>query len=282
VIIPTRNRAEKLPAVVESLLYGEYEDVEIIIVDDASEDATLAICEQLRARDGRVCVIRLAKRSGAAVARNRGAREARGRFLLFSDDDVISHPGRVKRLCEALAEHPDAGMAYCWIECTDETGETEILGAGAWSATTSAVMLRREVFDQVGGFDERLPRMQDFDLWTRVLAVTRAIGVCEILGQMSRDSTGISRNSELLETAAGLLLDKYPRGSLPSRHLGEFHRRIAGKLVVGGGRLRTAFRHFLKAFHADPLNLRTPCAIGLLLCGRRIYEVVAAAINAGK
>ena len=88
VIVPVYNVAQYLPQCVNSILSQDYEDLEVILIDDGSTDASGEICDRYGASDSRVRVIHQ-KNGGAAAAKNAGLRLATGDYLTFSDIDWI-------------------------------------------------------------------------------------------------------------------------------------------------------------------------------------------------
>lgn len=108
VVMATRNRAERLPAAVASVLVQTEPDFELIIVNDASADATATVARRLQQRDARIRVVDVPVATGSCgLARNVGLRMARGRSLAFCDDDVRWHPGHLA-VCAAALERSDA------------------------------------------------------------------------------------------------------------------------------------------------------------------------------
>lgn len=108
VVMATRNRAERLPVAVDSVLAQTDPDFELIIVNDASTDATAGVARSLRRRDARIRVIDVQSATGSCgLARNVGLRAARGRYLAFCDDDVEWHPEHLATCATAL-ERSDA------------------------------------------------------------------------------------------------------------------------------------------------------------------------------
>lgn len=107
VIMATRNRAERLPAAVESVLAQTEADLELILVNDASTDATAEVARSIGAGDPRVRLIDVPEATGSCgLARNVGLRAARGAFLAFCDDDVRWHPEHLA-VCQAALERAD-------------------------------------------------------------------------------------------------------------------------------------------------------------------------------
>lgn len=151
VVMATRNRAERLPAAVASVLAQTEADIELIIVNDASTDATAEVARSICAADPRVRLIDTREATGSCgLARNVGLRAARGRFLAFCDDDVRWHPEHLAA-CGAALERADA----CY--------------------TTAARFLPDGEFYDVAGraWDDEGPRVGDVDANT--IAVRRAV-----------------------------------------------------------------------------------------------------------
>lgn len=96
IILPTYNSGRFLVDAIESVLAQSYDNWELLITDDCSTDETLRIANQYAARDKRIRVFKLAKNSGAAIARNNSIREARGRFLAFIDSDDWWYPDKLE------------------------------------------------------------------------------------------------------------------------------------------------------------------------------------------
>jgi GT2 family glycosyltransferase len=184
VIIPTYNHAAYLPAAVDSALAQTLPNVEVIVVDDGSTDETPAL---VRDRWGaRVRYVRQDNR-GLAAARNAGIVHARGDSLIFLDADDELLP----RCAEARAARLDATPALGWVFSdvllVDEAGVTrraseayrydgprlhgllfdELLRRGNF-IPIHAISFRAAVVRAAGGFDERLPNTEDYDLLVRI------------------------------------------------------------------------------------------------------------------
>jgi glycosyltransferase involved in cell wall biosynthesis len=102
VIVPSFNRASSLPRVIEAWL-KQAGDLELIVVNDGSSDETRDVLDGVR--DVRLRAIHQ-ENAGPAVARNRGLEAARGRYVLFSDDDIVPEPGFVRAHLDALGQFP--------------------------------------------------------------------------------------------------------------------------------------------------------------------------------
>lgn len=183
VIIATYNRASLLTRSVNSVLSQSYENIELIIVDDCSPDDTGRILAGFN--DKRVRCIRLKKNIGQAAARNLGIREARSQLVAFQDDDDEWLPGKLSRqMAVMLNEKPDVGVVYTDMIrvfkdksekyfaapsingdriVNRETGEYAVTNIGIQST-----VIKRECFDKVGYFNEKLLMCDDLDLFIRL------------------------------------------------------------------------------------------------------------------
>ena len=172
VVIPTFQRRRSVVEAVRSALAQTHGDVEVIVVDDGSTDGTAAAVD---AMDARVKVIRRPN-GGPAAARNTGLRQASAPVIAFLDSDDRWHPRHLEEVLGLLASHPDTVLA-----CTGgATSGEDFLNrpAGLVHAApavllggllyTSAVVVKRDAVEAVGGFDERLRVFEDSDLWWRL------------------------------------------------------------------------------------------------------------------
>jgi len=163
VIIPTYNRPDTLKDTLESLFSQSYKDFEVIVVDDGSDIDITPITKGYAVR-----IIRQ-RHTGANAARNNGFRHSKGEFLLFCDDDIELNPQFLKRMVQTLRSNPDKAYAYCGFEI-----EGKILGMEPFNAEklrkenciSGVSLIRRRKFP---GFDPRMKRLQDWDLWLTML-----------------------------------------------------------------------------------------------------------------
>ncbi len=197
VIIPTYDRAAVLPRAVDSVLGQRGVPLELIVVDDGSTDGTASLLEtrylQAPSSEGKplLRVLRLEKNSGPSAARNLGIREARGAWIAFLDSDDEWKPGKIKAQLTFFREHPDHRICQTeeiWIRNgvrVNPMKKHQKFGGFIFEkclplcvVSPSAVMMHRELFDEVGLFDESLPACEDYDLWLRI-AAKHPIGLIE-------------------------------------------------------------------------------------------------------
>lgn len=169
VIIPHYNKTRVLTRALESVIGQSWKDIEIIVVDDGSDEAQKKYLRQeITARFPGVKFI-FSEHAGAAAARNRGFRESSGQYVIFWDADIIAQPEMLAKMKKALDEHPEASYAYSsfkfgWKKFVCGPFDAERLKQMNFITTTS--LIRREHFPD---FDETLKKFQDWDLWLTML-----------------------------------------------------------------------------------------------------------------
>lgn len=181
VIVCTRNRSALLKRCLESVFLQEGVSLEVIVVDDFSEpeerEAVRKVCQGYSSR---LDLLELDFRRGVATATNLGFQLARGKYIaLLGDDDFWSVPTKLKRQVEVMESASRLGViGSYWV--TDTGSETVIhrptVGAdirtrvlmGGGIICGSAAVVRRSVWEELGGLDEQLQRGTDSDLFRRI------------------------------------------------------------------------------------------------------------------
>ena len=161
IIIPVYNAQKTLTACLESIFNQTFNNFKIIVVNDGSTDQSLRI---LKNYETKITIISQPNK-GAAFARNQGAKIAQAPFIIFCDADVTMKPEMLETMIKALETHPEASYAYSSFKFGFKTFQLypfdgNKLRKQPYIHTTS--LIRREHFP---GFDEKLKRFQDWDLW---------------------------------------------------------------------------------------------------------------------
>jgi len=158
VILAARNEAELLPLAVGSLLAQSWRNIEIIIVNDASEDGTQAVAESLARQDPRIKVVQLPVNLGLWGAKNVGLRHCTGALITMHDADDWSHYRKLELQATALLRHPGlVATSSHMIRVNQEDGVPYTRNARnylRWNA--SSFMFRSDVIGQTGGFLDKL------------------------------------------------------------------------------------------------------------------------------
>lgn len=211
VLMSVHNDARYLPAAVESVLRQSLDDFELLILDDGSTDGSAEYLARLA--DPRVRVVRNERNLGLTRSLNRGLDLARGLFLARMDADDVAAPRRLERQVEFLDRHPNVGVVGSSRVLIDEDGAVVAHAPAAeddvairWKCLLGnplahpAVMLRLHLLNAHKlRYDERYRTAQDYELWSRLLAVTKAHNLPEpLLHYRLRDGVSRTRKGEQL------------------------------------------------------------------------------------
>jgi glycosyltransferase involved in cell wall biosynthesis len=221
-ILPTYNRAELLPAAIQSVLDQSFGGFELIVVDDGSTDGTEGVLEGFD--DPRIRRIRLTERGGAAGARNAGIAAAGAEWVGFMDSDVLWAPEKLERQFEALKGATDrVGAQFCAFWLQEHGRIRRVPEAGLSSPSegwyqqllwgnfidTPSLLIRKPLLLSLGGFDAAMPRFQDWDLALRLSRETEIQFLDEPLYLSSRHGDSISSNAPAAVEALHRLQGKH-------------------------------------------------------------------------
>ncbi len=187
VIIPSFNRAAVLPRALDSVLAQSHVAFELIVVDDGSTDETKRLIDE---RYPSVTYLHQSNQ-GPSAARNLGIKKSRGEWIAFLDSDDEWLPGKLTAQLAFFAQHPEYKIAQTeeiWIRNGARVNPMKKHQKyGGWIfekclplciVSPSAVMIHRDLLDEVGLFDESLPACEDYDLWLRI-AARHSIGLMD-------------------------------------------------------------------------------------------------------
>ncbi|MCW5970266.1 MAG: glycosyltransferase [Blastocatellales bacterium] len=271
VIIPTYNQASFLGEAIESALMQTLPPREVIVIDDGSSDGTARV---LAGFEGRIRAMRQANR-GVAAARNAGARTATGDALAFLDSDDRWLPEKLERQAARLEAETDLGLVHAGFEEIDADGavlNAHLDGREGWVAEDmllfdgpvilgggSGVMIPRRVFQEAGGFDERLSTSADWDLYYRIAAGYRIGFIDRVLLQYRRHGANMHGNVRAMEHDMLLAYEKafgdeeQPPAIGRWRCYGNLHTVLAGGFFAAG-EYRKFFTHAVKGVCMSPRN----------------------------
>jgi SAM-dependent methyltransferase len=277
VILTTYNRAAQLGKAVESVLSQSGVDLELIVIDDGSTDNTEVVLAGLA--DSRLRCLSQSNR-GLSASRNAGAREARGEWLLFLDDDDRLREGALNALLDATSDTARR-VVVGGVRFVDGDGRT--LGDRAPKSLDDALagtfLINRSLFHEAGGYLEGMPCSHQTELFLRVRQVvddrSGAISYVQapVVDVERRPAAGRPEQSPAHSYFGGRWL--------LARHLNQYTNRqratletIAGVNAMRLGRETDARRRFAAALRHDPLSparyLRLAGAIAAPI-GRRIW-----------
>jgi len=210
VIIPVYNGEKTIRETIESVLNQTFQDFELIVINDGSQDTTVEIVEGIQ--DPRLKLFSYPN-AGQATSRNRGFSHAVGKYISFLDADDLWTPDKLEAQLKALQENPQAAVAYSWTNYIDESGQ--YLRQGSYVKVSGDVfknllvvnflengsnpLIRAKALTEVGGFDGSLTPAEDWDMWLRLAARYHFVAVPspQILYRVS--ATSSSANVSKLE-----------------------------------------------------------------------------------
>lgn len=284
VIIPAYNKADFTVRSVESVLGQTYQNIEIVVVDDGSTDDTLKKLEPLKNR-----IKLIAKTNGGAShARNVGIDESSGQYMAFLDCDDIYYKDKIEKTVYCLESEEDIGFVSTSINKIDANDKvvskspsppTEPSG---WifsyliqdnSIWNSTIIAKRECFDKVGGFDEKVFIPADWDMWIRLSKHYKAGYVDERLtGYRVSDNYTFSNIDKGLKESL-YLVDKYiSQGYYTSKkQLKRSKSNIYYTYAKYNGAVKefaTSRSLFWKSLLSDLSNPRTPTIMFSLFLAR--------------
>ena len=195
VIIPTHNRPVMLKLALESVLNQTYKNIEVIVIDDGIEMRAKDVISSFN--DNRIVYFQNEKSLGSAISRNIGIKKATGEYIAFLDDDDQWMPNKLEKQIEMFSKTPnDVGYSFTSvINEFDDHEETTIVPNGiadyhsqivdGMRTLTVTLVIKKEVFDKVGMFDEDFPNHQEMELMFRVSKEYKGLAINEPLTRVS-------------------------------------------------------------------------------------------------
>ncbi|MCC6168928.1 MAG: glycosyltransferase family 2 protein [Caldilineaceae bacterium] len=216
VVMAAYNVAPYVEAAVNSILQQTYTDFELLIIDDGSTDGTWEVLERLAAQDERIRLARNPENMGIAATRNRGTEMARGELLAVMDSDDWCPSDRFEKQVAYLDQHPEVGVVGGQVEFFFEK-ENRFSPVEPFPLTVhlcawhlhfvppvmhAAVMLRRALLVNAGGYRGEYTPVEECELWQRIKHSTQFANIPDIVLFYRRHDTNITHNSERLRQMA--------------------------------------------------------------------------------
>jgi glycosyltransferase involved in cell wall biosynthesis len=233
VVMAVFNAAPFLRESIGTILAQTYRDFELIAVDDASSDDSLAVLKSFD--DPRIRLVSHEHNQGASISRNEAIAMARGEFIAIMDADDICTSTRIERQVEFLDSHSDVGLVGCGVYETVDVGG-EVLHTSRlpidnkdiqqslmreWCFLHSSVMFRKALFAIVGGYTQAFEPVEDHEFVLRLLEHCEAHNLPEALVRYRFNPTGLTVQGrgyiETLRSSAILLAQRRRSGNLEDR-----------------------------------------------------------------
>lgn len=255
VIVPAYNAAETLDETLRSIRSQTHREIEILVVDDGSKDATVEIAQRHAEQDPRLRLISQ-ENAGVAAARNRGIAESKGEIIAPVDADDLWSPDKIERQLRALREGGErVGLVYAWYAHIDSDGNVrgtvrpmesgDVLGPicfGNFVGNGSSALMRKSAVLEAGGYDPSLRARkaqgcEDFLLYFRIaekyhfaLVADSLTGYRQLPNNMSSDHCQMHRSWVIV-----------------AREMHERHPELSREITAGG--IRYTFWLLERAYH---------------------------------
>ena len=244
IILPSYNGGEYIKKAVKSVLTQNFEDFELIILDDCSTDNTLEIAKALAAEDKRIQVISNEQNLKLPKTLNKGFKIARGRYLTWLSDDNWFKDGALKYMYDYLEANKDYDLISCAMDKVIEKSyelqkktdnDKTRANAGflaAYCNVGGCFLFKKEVFEQLKGYDETLVCGEDYEFWCRVaLNFTIHYSAENLFAYVVRQGAMSCTHKKILDDTtaeihkkyAEKILNKYP---LKSKDIADIYYQI--------------------------------------------------------
>ena len=221
VIIPAYNAERTIRKTIQSVQTQTFTDFELIVINDGSQDRTLEILHSIK--DERLKIFSY-ENGGLPAARNRGIERSTGEFISFIDADDLWTPDKLELQFLALQQNPEAGVAYSWVVCRFEQGESVFfvnassplfagnvypnLLLGNFIGNGSNILMRRQLIKSVGNFDTTLKSFEDWDFYLRLASILPFVVVPQRNIIYRKTSASMTSKAKIMEEQGLRLIEK--------------------------------------------------------------------------
>jgi len=289
VVIPVFNREHTLGRAIESVIEQTHQNWELFVVNDGSRDNSLSIAEGYANSDSRISIVKLEENRGATAARNAGATKGNGEWIAFNDSDDRWDPRKLELQLTRAQEWEQANgkspsVLYSGINIVfpdggshpftrGAEGDVQVALAQQFFAPTQTLLIKREDFERVGGFDETLRCGDEYDLTLRISTEGHFAKIEDPLVDVYHSTTGRRNEAlavyEMLTRHGSRFINARGRSgysALTTRAFLAIEKRKYAKearwLLLEGLRTapicvaRTLAHHLVAKFGSEPQGLR--------------------------
>lgn len=292
VVLPTYNRAKVLGRSIQSVLRQSYGNLELLVIDDGSDDETAEIVSAIS--DPRLRYISLSENTGVSAARNAGIGLARGEFIAFQDSDDEWLPNKLAKQVSAIEEKPDVAVVFCTLKrIYEQEGESHLnpripvptardallrqllIRNLAWTQTW---LVRKSVLEeytsQQGPFHPELSRGEDWELILRIAVDHKLMHLPEVLVLAYKTQGSLLAGDKALGQTFRVMLERHPAlfQKFPDLHA-LYCRRLAS-LAMEYESAALARQWVFRALHSQPAQPVNYLALMTSLLGKRIYSIL--------
>jgi len=266
IIVPTYNRGEIISDTIVNLLSQTYKNIEIIIVDDGSNDNTEGVVREYT--NGNVKYFRVYTNKGPAYARNLGIKKSQGKYIAFQDSDDKWLPSKISCQVNAL-ENTNASVicirgirvegdqSSVWPPSkyynTGVKPEHQILHKNF--ITPLAILAERESIVNIGGFDESFPAFEEWDFAIRLIEESNPLFINDVLFVSNKRNDALSNSSYKMANGREKILLKHSH-KISSDNVHAEHCYIIARSYIDARSPSKAFTFFLRAIYLNPLRFK--------------------------
>ena len=184
VIIPTFNRANIIKRAIDSVMRQDYQDFDLWIIDDGPIDHTEEVVSKLKLKHPTKIHYLKIEKQGVSAARNYGVSQCRGKWIAFLDSDDEWKKNKLLLQASFIAKNPHIGLVHgeeIWMKNNLRInpgkkhkkygGRIFLKCLPLCLISPSTVVLKRELFEEMEGFDQDFPVCEDYDLWLRITSL---------------------------------------------------------------------------------------------------------------
>ena len=270
IVITTYNRVHILPTAIDSVLGQTYSNIELVIVDDCSQDNTPQVVDGYLAKDERIIYVRNEKNQGCASSRNIGINNSHGDFLMFLDSDCEYLPQKIEQeLSLMYSLTPFASIIYSnmWIEKRDSqtllsfkirdkllTLE-DIFSYRYLLLEPSSWFCKSQVVKRLGGFDSSYSNYEDMDFLMRAILSAERLYFLNRPLSIKHNLEGVSSVSPRFISQKERFLNKFlPQIKIYKKYTSRFYYRLAKDLLKLGD-FKKSSDYFWNAFLCQPFRI---------------------------
>lgn len=188
IILPTHNGQRYVEKSIESCLNQTYQNIELIIVDDASTDDTPKIIREYATSDSRIRVLTNRANRKLPASLNMGHRASMGEFITWTSDDNFYHKDAIAEMVNFLLQNDGIMMTYCDYTIIDSQGNqirevavTSCENLSEYNCIGACFLYRRDVYEKIGFYNSKTMYAEDYDYWLRIASHYRILPLHENL-----------------------------------------------------------------------------------------------------
>lgn len=286
VIIPSYNRSNTIERAIDSVINQTYTNLEIIVVDDSSQDNTEEVLRKYTHIDN-FKYIKLLENVGGAEARNIGVVESKGSFIAFQDSDDEWLLDKLEKQMRYFKDN-DVDIVFSQIERITTSSNSifpknllkESLNISKllqlnYIGTPSAV-IKKKCLSDVNGFDKTLPRLQDWDLFIRLSRNCKFYMIPEVLCIAYLQENSITNNSKALIKTLSIFNRKFSKdiNKLTKKERSLIYEKY-GSLLMNDNEIKEAKGYFIKGIKNNFMNLKLLSKLTLItIGGTKLYKLL--------